>query len=133
MTWTQVALVNLLEAWQFVLLTEPTILRIRRSGALNETVRYGQQVYVARAIQVDGSWLFWGNRQVYLDPEATVLDFRNQPQEMQGAILAIKCSRFTRRPWTVKIDISDAGYDTPQVPIVQCVDGYNFSTFDEIP
>jgi hypothetical protein len=120
-TWDQVALVALSPEWQFIPLTEPLTLRIQQSNP-PQVVRYTPYLYVARALLVGSTWQFHRSRRVYLDGTAIVLDYPDQPPEMAGSILAIKGSRYNRQVIQLKIEVSDGGYDDPELPLVQCID-----------
>jgi hypothetical protein len=107
MAWTQVGLITLTTAWQFVPQTESKILRLRRVSS-QSGVSFAQRGYLARAVQSGGEWQFWGNRRLYMEVDAIILDFREEPVEMEGSILALHCPKWTRQPWQVAIDIPES-------------------------
>lgn len=121
MGWLQVGLVTLTPAWQFIPETESKILRLRRSSS-QAGVSFAQRGYVARAVLSGTEWQFWGSRRLHMESDSIVLDFRDQPDEMAGAVLALHCPKWTRQPWSVKIDIPESYSATapPQLPRVQC-------------
>lgn len=121
MAWTQVGIVTLSTEWQFVPETESKILRLRVVRS-QDGISFSQRGYLARAVQSDGEWQFWGSKRLYMEVDSIILDFRDEPIEMAGAVLALRCPKWTRQPWSIFIDVPDSYSETapPQLPRVQC-------------
>lgn len=128
-TWTQVAQVTLSREWQHIPATESKILRLRiTSNQTSPVIRLAKGT-IARAIILDGQWNYWGYKRIWNNAAPLILDFRNQPPPIDGAILAIRYWQAPQHPWIVEIDTPDGGYDKPEIPIVQCIDNIQ-PTFD---
>jgi hypothetical protein len=114
--WIQVGLITVTGDWQHIPQTESKVLRLRRAAP----VQFWTKGHIARAVSVDGAWQYWGFRRIYPSPEPIVLDFRNQPPEMEGAILAVRRWQRPQHDWQIAIDAP--AYQSVELPLVQCVE-----------
>jgi hypothetical protein len=120
--WIQVATVILSRDWVPIPSTESKILRIRRFNPPNPPVKKWSRGYVARVLDVDGVPSFWGYRKIWDYSDPLILDFRNQPPPIYGAILAVRYAQTPQFPWQMVIESPEGGYDDPELPLVQCID-----------
>jgi hypothetical protein len=121
-SWIMVATVTLSRDWTAIPLTESKILRVRRFNPPNPPVKKWSRGYVARVLVVDGIPSYWGYRKIWDYSDPLILDFRNQPFPIEGAVLAVRHAQSPQFPWQLLIEAPDGGYDDPELPLVQCIE-----------